>query len=418
MGPRLAVFRPNFYVVTSVSRLLSQHQGNRRAAVLQCRRELESPAKWLDPCESPRLCVCASSSVLTRIIENTKLHDAAYSDASDAAARLISAGSFVDAKSHSGATPLCFAAQENAPNATRLLLQSGADPSIRCTGNTQTRANNADHSNPSRFSGYTPLHYCAHYNAADAARVILYERDSNSTLTTVDLLEIVDVTRRMPIHVAVARGSCEVLREILHAGARVETSSYHPSTPPRMPSLFASPPSPGVTSLAIPILGAPHNIEEQAAAFSTMSSSPTSVLHHPVSPPILKAMLPSQPVTSSKPWNCLSQQSIDKCKHLIEDISTNWTPERHHLFSPVDRAAIFEILRVGKRLEQQGRGIYLDLWPNILAFVGRGWFEIDDNVTHKLKLPALVINMDPLNEEEHMEDDDMQFELEEHIAIL
>lgn len=108
----------------------------------------------------------------------------------------------------------------------------------------------------------------------------------------------------------------------------------------------------------------------------------------------------------------------DKCKHLIEDISTNWTPERHHLFSPVDRAAIFEILRVGKRLEQQGRGIYLDLWPNILAFVGRGWFEIDDVPSRKLKLPALVINMDAVNEEEHMEDDDMQFELEEHIAIL
>mmetsp|Transcript_22038 Transcript_22038/g.52062 ORF Transcript_22038/g.52062 Transcript_22038/m.52062 type:complete len:740 (-) Transcript_22038:374-2593(-) len=240
----------------------------------------------------------------------TPLHDAAYSDASDAAARLISAGSFVDAKSHSGATPLCFAAQENAPNATRLLLQSGADPSVRCTGNTQARANNADNSHPSRFSGYTPLHYCAHYNAADAAQVLLYERGSNSSLSTVDLLEIVDVTRRMPIHVAVARGSCEVLQEILHAGARVETSFYHPSTPLRIPSMFASPPSPDATSLAIPILGAPHNIEEQAAAISTISSSPTSVVHHPVSPPILKAMLPSQPVTSSKPWNCLSQQSI------------------------------------------------------------------------------------------------------------
>ncbi|EJK74201.1 hypothetical protein THAOC_04136 [Thalassiosira oceanica] len=332
----------------------------------------------------------------------TPLHDAAYSDASDAAARLISAGSFVDAKSHSGATPLCFAAQENAPNATRLLLQSGADPSVRCTGNTQARANNADNSHPSRFSGYTPLHYCAHYNAADAAQVLLYERGSNSSLSTVDLLEIVDVTRRMPIHVAVARGSCEVLQEILHAGARVETSFYHPSTPLRIPSMFASPPSPDATSLAIPILGAPHNIEEQAAAISTISSSPTSVVHHPVSPPILKAMLPSQPVTSSKPWNCLSQQSI------------NGTTYSRQLTGP----RFLKYFDVGKRLEQQGRGIYLDLWPNILAFVGRGWFEIDDVPSRKLKLPALVINMDAVNEEEHMEDDDMQFELEEHIAIL
>jgi hypothetical protein len=53
----------------------------------------------------------------------------------------------------------------------------------------------------------------------------------------------------------------------------------------------------------------------------------------------------------------------------------NWTPERHSLFAPTDRFAILEVLRVGKRLEQDGRGIFLDLWPHVLSFCGRGWFE-------------------------------------------
>jgi hypothetical protein len=87
-------------------------------------------------------------------------------------------------------------------------------------------------------------------------------------------------------------------------------------------------------------------------------------------------MIPAQPITSSKPWNCLSQKSIDACKHLINEAEMNWTPERHSLFSPSDRNAIVEVLRVGKRLEQSGQGIFLDLWPNILAFCGRGWFEV------------------------------------------
>ena len=34
-----------------------------------------------------------------------------------------------------------------------------------------------------------------------------------------------------------------------------------------------------------------------------------------------------------------------------------------------------ELLRVGKRLEQQGSGIFIDLWPLVLGFCGRGWFE-------------------------------------------
>jgi hypothetical protein len=92
-------------------------------------------------------------------------------------------------------------------------------------------------------------------------------------------------------------------------------------------------------------------------------------------------MIPSQPITSTKPWNCLSQTSIDACKQLIKEVEMNWTPSRHALFCPTDRQAIIELLRVGKRLEQAGRGIFIDLWPRVLSFCGRGWFEpqLDDN---------------------------------------
>lgn len=288
----------------------------------------------------------------------TPLHDAAYSDAGEAVERLISAGATIDARSHSGATPLCFAAQEDSPDAIRMLLDAGADPSLRCMGHSpgnHTRANNADNNHfHSRFSGYTPLHYCAHYNAAKAARVLLFE---SSSQRMTDLLEIPDLNDKLPIHVAVARGSSEVLRELLHGGARVETSSYH------LPSIPVAIPTQGDTD------------RDQRA----LSSSPTVVT--PVSSPVLRAMIPSQPITSSKPWNCLSQKSIDACKHLIDEAEMNWTPERHALFSPSDRNAIMEVLFVGKRLEQRGDGIFLDLWPNILAFCGRGWFEICDEET-------------------------------------
>ena len=52
----------------------------------------------------------------------------------------------------------------------------------------------------------------------------------------------------------------------------------------------------------------------------------------------------------------------------------NWAPGRHALFAPADRAAVVGVLQVGKRLEQAGRGIFLDLWPRVLSFCGRGWF--------------------------------------------
>ena len=305
----------------------------------------------------------------------TPLHDAAYSDAGDAVARLIEAGATVDARSHSCATPLCFAAQEDSPDAIMMLLEAGADPSLRCLGNSpgiHIRANNADNNHfHSRFSGYTPLHYCAHYNAAKSARVLLYGSRGQHGHTTVDLLEISDLNDKLPIHVAVARGSSEVLRELLRGGARVETTSYHPPPSPMARAAVARLLTPTSDPVAIPTLNNDTEIESNA-----LSTSPTVIT--PVSSPILRAMIPAQPITSSKPWNCLSQKSIDACKNLIKEAEMNWTPERHSLFSPSDRNAIVEVLRVGKRLEQSGHGIFLDLWPNILAFCGRGWFEVVD----------------------------------------
>jgi len=37
-----------------------------------------------------------------------------------------------------------------------------------------------------------------------------------------------------------------------------------------------------------------------------------------------------------------------------------------------------QLLRVGKRLEQDGV-IFVDLWPQVLSFCGRGWFEVEDS---------------------------------------
>jgi hypothetical protein len=88
-------------------------------------------------------------------------------------------------------------------------------------------------------------------------------------------------------------------------------------------------------------------------------------------------MIPSQPISSSKPWNCLSQQAIDECKELILKSEQSWSPDHHLLFTPQDRKAVMELLRVGKRLEQNGAGIFIDLWPTILSFCGRGWFETE-----------------------------------------
>jgi hypothetical protein len=84
-------------------------------------------------------------------------------------------------------------------------------------------------------------------------------------------------------------------------------------------------------------------------------------------------LIPAQPISSTKPWNCLSQKAIDACRSLIEEVEQNWTPARHALFSPTDRLAVKEVLKVGKRMEQDG--VFIEVWPFVLSFCGRGWFE-------------------------------------------
>lgn len=300
----------------------------------------------------------------------TPLHDAAYSNSSECIELLVSKGAHVDARANSGATPLCFAAQEDAADAAKFLLEHGADLSARCAGGQQEDATQQPLQMPghphSRFSGYTPLHYCAHHNAQMASRVLLAHSKARVAMETPDL------SGRLPIHVAVARGSSDVLRALLHAGARVDIlPSNSTRTPSSLSVLFGQLPD-APTHRRPPIPEEPGTPNRSGSSSSSTNSSP-------VTSPLLRSMIPSQPINSSKPWNCLSQQAIDECKELISKAEQSWTPEHHLLFTPQDRKAVMELLRVGKRLEQNGTGIFVDLWPQVLGFCGRGWFETEDS---------------------------------------
>mmetsp|Transcript_30057 Transcript_30057/g.36677 ORF Transcript_30057/g.36677 Transcript_30057/m.36677 type:complete len:604 (+) Transcript_30057:159-1970(+) len=145
----------------------------------------------------------------------TPLHDAAYSNASEAIELLLNNGADVDARARSGATPLCFAAQEDATGAVELLLRWGADADVRCFGMSERSSSfTTDPVIPSRFSGYTPLHYCAHYNATRASKLLL---ESGAKV------DVRDLNGRMVLHVAVVRGSTSVLEELLRSGVRLES---------------------------------------------------------------------------------------------------------------------------------------------------------------------------------------------------
>lgn len=311
----------------------------------------------------------------------TPLHDAAYSNSSECIELLINKGAHVDARANSGATPLCFAAQEDASEAARLLLNCGADLSARCAGTTHTsrtqqQSLQAPNNPHSRFSGYTPLHYCAHYNASKASKILLSHNQAKIAMETPDL------SGRLPIHVAVARGSSDVLRALLHAGARVDirpgTVGIGDQTPSALPAnanMFSNFNSTGQRRAPVPEEpGSPNRSVLSSSSTQSTSSASTS----PVTSPVLRSMIPSQPVSSSKPWNCLTQQAIDECKTLISKAEQSWCPEHHLLFTPRDRKAIMELLRVGKRLEQEGV-VFVDLWPKVLGFCGRGWFDTDDD---------------------------------------
>eukprot|EP00531_Pseudo-nitzschia_arenysensis_P006712 CAMPEP_0116146026 /NCGR_PEP_ID=MMETSP0329-20121206/16936_1 /TAXON_ID=697910 /ORGANISM="Pseudo-nitzschia arenysensis, Strain B593" /LENGTH=775 /DNA_ID=CAMNT_0003641729 /DNA_START=94 /DNA_END=2421 /DNA_ORIENTATION=+ len=298
----------------------------------------------------------------------TPLHDAAYSNSSECIALLSAKGAQIDAKANSGATPLCFASQEDASEAARFLLDRGADLSSRCAGpppddGAQYHFQLPNHPH-SRFSGYTPLHYCAHYNAQRASQVLLSHPKAKIAM------EVPDLSGRLPIHVAVARGSSDVLRALLHAGARV-------NTPPTASPTSVVRPSPAVQpNFGLLPAAARGGTDEPASPNRSLSTSTSS---SPVTSPVLRSMIPTQPISSSKPWNCLSQRAIDECKELILKSEQSWSPEHHLLFTPQDRKAVMELLRVGKRLEQNGTGIFIDLWPTVLSFCGRGWFETEES---------------------------------------
>lgn len=331
----------------------------------------------------------------------TALHDAAYSNSSESVELLLDAGADVDIRANSGATPLCFAAQEDAHGAARLLLARGADLSIRCAGGPRSMAEgNAvfpPHPN-GRFSGYTPLHYCAHYNAHRAARVLLADPSAQAAM------EVTDLSDRLPIHVAVARGSSDVLRELLHAGARIETPHGSPQSPRRISRSRSGSRTESPLRASRAIQEMPSTPTHSLTQAGSDDGSATSV-----SSPILRSMIPARPITSSKPWNCLTQTAIDECKQLISQAEQNWAPDRHLLFTPADRKAVLELLRVGKRLEQMGTGIFIDLWPLVLGFCGRGWFEVEDDEDaemlddgenyRELKMPAFSQEMEDAGNE-------------------
>ncbi len=325
----------------------------------------------------------------------TPLHDAAYSNSSESIILLIEKGAKVDARANSGATPLCFAAQEDAFDAARLLLEKGADLTARCAGAPQDDGHGAAPMHPhSRFSGYTPLHYCAHYNAHRASQVLLGHQNSKSAMETPDL------SGRLPIHVAVARGSSDVLRELLHAGARIDIrpnngmESASPRTMAGPNAFFALPDTPIVRRPPLP--------EEPASPNHTRMRSRSSSAS-PVTSPVLRSMIPQEPITSTKPWNCLTQKAIDECKDLISKAEQSWSPDRHLLFTPQDRKAVMELLRVGKRLEQQGV-LFVDLWPQVLGFCGRGWFDPDSAKPRAIDYSHVPADSEIAQDEENSED--------------
>eukprot|EP00594_Rhizosolenia_setigera_P020040 CAMPEP_0178979672 /NCGR_PEP_ID=MMETSP0789-20121207/25992_1 /TAXON_ID=3005 /ORGANISM="Rhizosolenia setigera, Strain CCMP 1694" /LENGTH=974 /DNA_ID=CAMNT_0020669843 /DNA_START=274 /DNA_END=3198 /DNA_ORIENTATION=- len=415
----------------------------------------------------------------------TPLHDAAYSDSYECTKLLLEKGADINAKANSGATPLCFAAQEDAPKAMELLLKANADMSIRCCGpssspyqyqpqrptiNTTNNINNrnrnsnplnhifssAQASNSSRFSGYTPLHYAAHYNASKAAKMLTKYGAP---------MEIPDLCDRFPIHVAVTRGSSDVLKVLLTAGARVQRSqsvdyghqnraspvqrlsryrsnSFHlnrtnnttntagTTMPIQVPLNFNNIRNSNqnrssiqsTSPLLLPAGTSNNNDTHAGAAVSPPVNSPTLLNNPHLSPrsppsrqnsnsniptsPVLKALVPRHPIHSAKPWNCLSQKRIDKCLSLIDEIEQNWSPNNHILFSPQDRKSILELMRVGKRLERE-KALFMDMWPLVLSFCGRGWFEQDEDEQYYM---STTIRFSGENSEEFIED--TQFPLE------
>jgi hypothetical protein len=149
------------------------------------------------------------------------------------------------------------------------------------------------------------------------------------------LLEARDAHGRNAAQIACQRGSRDVLEELLRSGARASAFSPLPLT---------SPPVPGRDPLNI-----------------TVSE--------------LRALVPLDPVAASKPWNCLTQESIDGCLKLLDRIGVGWSRGNHHLFPPEDRQAIeSDVLGAVLPALERRWGVYEDVWFLVLSWCDRGWF--------------------------------------------
>jgi ankyrin repeat protein len=310
----------------------------------------------------------------------TPLHDAAYSNSTHVMELLLAAGSNVNATAASGATPLCFACQEDAANAALLLLQHNATVLaspvvVHSAAATMTHSGPApllpasrvaavpplpfasssvpssQQPPPPPLAGYTPLHYCARFNSAQAARVLLSHcqraaelEDEDTRLQT--LLDAPDFYGRRSLDIACIRASVDVLYELLHQGATVAIRSI-----PRPREKVHRSNASNVYSASFPTPAAPRTAAD------------------------LRSMIPKEPVLAPKPWNCLTQESIDGCHALLARIDGGWTTDSHELYTPEDRAAIDAVRTdVSDDLERT-RGVYRDAWPVVLSYCGRGWFR-------------------------------------------
>jgi len=369
----------------------------------------------------------------------TPLHDAAYSNAAECIELLMQHGADVNACSNSGATPLCFAAQEDASRAVEALLRHGADARRNCSYDVIHAGLGHHHAPPRwhRFSGYTPLHYAAHYNAARSARALLHvlhhhdNNNNNNTTTTrddfnpsssssnndvmkvrKDLLSAMDVGRRMPIQIAAARGSSDVLRELLAAGAPLHASQYltgnnpYYNHHPHHPAHPAAAEHDDVDDVFHDFVRRhdPQHLNANANANSNIHHHHHHHHHQRRSRSnhiSLTAAIPRQPIRSSKPWNCLEQRHIDECFLLLQAAEAGWTPESHCIFTPRDRRCVDVIWMCGKFRAVQGQvRMCMDLWRLVLGFCSRGWFDphhVMDDCDHDTNAnmnmnPSVVLN--------------------------
>ena len=327
----------------------------------------------------------------------TPLHDAAYSNSTACIHMLLQHGANIHACANSGATPLCFAAQEDATEAVECLLGYGAVSRVGLVG---SRAG------LHRFGGYTPLHYAAHYNAAGSARALLRTTttvmtaaDTTTSSTTSsssnaatdkcrqDLMNAMDVGRRLPIHIAVARGSSDVLRELLAAGA----SLIIPPIAPLLRSPHTGYDNTGYANndndndndaVHVNMLDDDrhptmhnHNLLHVLQQRAVYNNNNYNNNHHHV---LLSTLIPTQPIRSSRPWNCLTQHHIDACRALLKAAAEDgWTPRSHCLFTPLDRSCVKMVWMCGKFRAVGGVRLCMDLWRLVLGFCARGWFDHD-----------------------------------------